>query len=358
MGGSLWDVGYEDASPPWRGEGHKGASHVGVSLRALPLPAQRIMNFIGEEYRRVFRHDEWNIGIVHEPIHVFLESDIRPEVHWLPPQRRGRYLADPFAIAREGMLYILCEEFDYHSNKGVISCIELANETRLSPPRVAMNLPFHASYPFLFKHKEAIYCIPETSQAREIGLYKAQEFPHRWTKVATLRDNIAGLDGTVFQHEGRWWLTFTDSEDGPEYKLHVWHAPDLFGPWNPHANNPVKVDISSCRPAGTPFVHNGNLYRPAQDSSRTYGGRIIINRMLRLTPTEYEEETAAVIEPFADSPYAEGIHTISAAGNFTLVDGKRSIFIKGALRQSLKDAITRRWKDALLTRWLPKIRTS
>jgi len=68
-------------------------------------------------------------------------------------------------------------------------------------------------------------------------------------------------------------LFFTDADDGPLTKLRVWFADDLLGSWCPHPGNPVKPDIRSARPAGTPFVHDGALYRPAQDCSRTYGAR-------------------------------------------------------------------------------------
>jgi hypothetical protein len=188
------------------------------------------------------------------------------------------------------------------------------------------------SYPYLFEHKGEIYCIPEIYQAREVCLYKAEEFPHKWVKVATLIKNIAAVDSTVFEYQGRWWLTCSDFDQDPFLTLFVWHAPDLFGPWEPHACNPVKIDIGSARPAGTPFVHNGQLYRPAQDSSKAYGGRIIVNRVVRLTPTEFKEEQVAVIEPEKNGPYPDGVHTISSVGNFTLIDGKRFMFSKGAFR--------------------------
>src|SRR5213596_456309 len=55
------------------------------------------------------------------------------------------------------------------------------------------------------------------------------------------------------------------------------------GPWRPHPGNPVKVDVRSSRPAGGPFLFGGNLYRPAQDCSRTYGGGITINRVTHLS---------------------------------------------------------------------------
>src|SRR3990170_2959561 len=135
------------------------------------------------------------------------------------------------------------------------------------------------------------------------------------------------------QYEGVWWLISTDQ--GSYFNLFVWYAPDLLGPWKPHAANPVKTDIRSVRPAGTPFMYNSYLYRPTQDCSRTYGGRTVLNRVTRLTPTEFKEELAAVIEPYTNSPFPDGVHTISAVGDITLIDGKRFIFIGSAFKRVL-----------------------
>ena len=59
------------------------------------------------------------------------------------------------------------------------------------------------------------------------------------------------------------------------------------GPWKPHKRNPVKSDVRNSRPAGRLFYWNGDLYRPAQDSSQRYGYAMSINRVLRLTPDEF-----------------------------------------------------------------------
>ena len=64
-----------------------------------------------------------------------------------------------------------------------------------------------------------------------------------------------------------------------------------------------------------------------------------INRVLRLTPGEYYEETVRFIEPVKGSPYDKGLHTLSAVGNVTLVDGKKyqlnRLFFSLQLRKKL-----------------------
>jgi hypothetical protein len=279
---------------------------------------------VGRAYRSYFRRREtWNIGLIQQPITTLLTPDARPQVYWLP-RVRGRSLADPFAVVRNEKVYVLCEELDFSAPKARIVYFELPKRGRRPEPKVAFEPSCHISYPYLFEYEGDIYCVPETCQAREVSLYKAVAFPHNWEKVETLLSDFAGVDPTVFQHGGRWWLTCGDEEQSHGWdKLFAWHAQEPRGPWIPHDHNPIKTDISSSRPAGAPFMRNGGLFRPAQDCSRTYGGRIVLNRILALTPSEFKEEPVSAIEPAPRGPYPDGLHTVSAAGDITLIDGKR-----------------------------------
>ncbi|HZD13418.1 MAG TPA: hypothetical protein VE177_07870, partial [Candidatus Binatus sp.] len=54
--------------------------------------------------------------------------------------------------------------------------------------------------------------------------------------------------------------------------------------------------------------------------------RIVINKILVLTPTDFQEKTVRVIEPYKETRYKSGLHTLSSAGEFTLIDGKRFRF--------------------------------
>lgn len=282
-------------------------------------------------YRLLFRHTIWNIGIVASPIHTFLKPGPKPRVQWFPPSRRGQIWADPFGRANGSRIKLLFEKLDYGRPKGIICAVEVEDGFASTEPRVAIELPVHSSYPYLFEYQGETYCIPETNQARGISVYRSNEFPYHWTKVADLLNDVRAIDTTIFQLNGSWWLTFTDRDGGGDANLYVWYTSALWGPWRPHALNPVKTDIRSARPAGTPFEHAGHFYRPAQDCSRTGGGRITINRVDRLTPTEFHEEPVAVVEPYSDSPYKEGMHTISAVGDYTLIDGKQFRFVPRVL---------------------------
>jgi hypothetical protein len=285
-----------------------------------------IKNFFMNWIHILFFYYRWNIGIINEPINVFLTPDIRPKVSWLPEPKENHFVSDPFVISKENVNFILFEEYDLETSKGHISST-IIDDKSLFQSIIVIDNPFHMSYPFLLKDKDQIYCVPETSRNKQVCLYKAKEFPYSWIKISTLIQDFAGLDSTIFKYENHWWLFATDKNDGSNYKLKLWYAPNLFGPWTPHINNPVKIDIRSTRPAGTPFIYDNVLYRPSQDCSEKYGAKIVINKIIKLTTTEFKEEQIIKIEPYKNSPYPDILHTISSDNGITIVDGGKKIFV-------------------------------
>ncbi|MEN8238831.1 MAG: hypothetical protein ABFR53_06465 [Actinomycetota bacterium] len=290
---------------------------------------RQAVQFLQAQIRSTTMAAKWSVGLAEVPISDFL-TDAAPEIHWMRELGNSRYLADPFAMEHEGELVVFAEDYDYAAHRGVISTVDLEGKRRVE---VVLDPGLHASYPYVFEEAGEIYCVPEIHQANEVRLYRAVDFPRDWEQVATLIGDMAALDATVFRHGDRWWLFCTDQTEGSNSKLHVFHAPALLGPWEPHALNPVKTDIRSSRPAGTPFRHGGELYRPAQDGSESYGGGVAITRIDELTPTRFSEEIVNRVRPPSSGPYRDGIHTLSAVGDRTVVDGRRDTFIWSASRR-------------------------
>ena len=308
-----------------------------VNATTIAFLMRLAARFLIAQLRGTTMAAKWSVGIADVPIGAFLTGPM-PQIRWIGERGRSRYLADPFALEYRGTTTALVEDYDYATHRGVISAVDLDGD---NDPAVVLDTGVHASYPFLFEADGNVYCIPETYQADQVRLYTAIEFPHRWEQVATILEGIAGLDSTVFRHEGRWWLMCTDQANGPNTKLHVFHAQSLEGPWEPHALNPVKTDVRCSRPAGTPFVHEDELYRPTQDNSTSYGGAITITRIDVLTPHAFSETIVRHIPPPTTGPYRDGIHTLSAVGRRTVVDGRRDTFIWDATRRELAGRISR-----------------
>jgi hypothetical protein len=276
------------------------------------------------QVRSSLSRDHWNIGVVDAPIARFLDPAYAPRIDWLPRSGPGEiYVADPFGI--EGDDSILAEAFDERSQLGVIRALDGATGRGAEGASI-IPAEVHASYPFLLAHDGQVYCVPELARSRSVRLFRARRYPFEWDDLGAIVPDVAAVDPSIVFHEGRWWLFFTDRDVDSNSVLHIWHAAELTGPWHPHASNPVKTDVRSSRPAGTPFVHDGRLYRPAQDCSRTYGGAIALNEVEVITETRFREHVVRVVDPVPGSPYPAGCHTLSAVGARTLVDGKRRTF--------------------------------
>jgi hypothetical protein len=310
-------------------------------LQRLQCRGRILARSVGTVLRSLFRHDQWNVGWVHRPIASFLTAPVGSAVEWLPPSPRAEFKADPFGVRRDGRLTILYEHFSYRSNRGIIVAIDPAPpDAPSAAPGIAVEVgpqpAVHLSYPYLLEADGRLLCIPESHQALEVGMYEVGRFPDRWAKVTDLLKGPAVVDATVFRHGGRWWLAGSEpTAQGTTCELNLWYAAELGGPWRAHAGNPVKMDVRSARPGGTPFLHEGALYRPAQDCSSTYGGQVVINRIETLTPTAFHEVPAATVPPDRAGPYPAGLHTLSQVGGITLIDSKRVIFSPAEFRRVL-----------------------
>jgi hypothetical protein len=308
------------AEPPTVRLRRRGA--LGHLFLHIALPVAWMRNILKRILQEVTR-EHWVVGVINAPVQQVCQSFDPATIRWLPPPSDG-FLADPFGLTQgDGTVVILAEELSWQDNRGRIVALESRPDGSVTPSRDVFEFSTHASYPQLIEHDGQIYCIPETLAQRRVQLFRAAPFPNHWEPDTVLLEDFAGADATVCRHEGRWWLFVGNHDDQDETKLFVFHAEDLRGPWKPHAANPVKCDLRSARPAGPLFMLDGALYRPAQDCSVTYGGAVIINRIDRLTPEEFAEQPVRRLEPAAHGPYPHGLHTLSSAGNLTLIDGKR-----------------------------------
>ncbi len=306
--------------------------HAAAAARRRRLPARLactargVVRSMRDQVRQLTRHEQWNIGVLDAPIESLLEAREPLAPKWLQAPRRREFFADPIGIVRDGRAMVFCEHLDYRGGRGYIRAFDAGAPEQIHA--VEIGPPVHLSYPYLFEHEGSLYCIPETCRANEVALYEVERFPDRWRRVATLIAGVPLIDVTPFRYEGRWWLAASmPASRGANCELHLYHSEQLAGPWQPHAANPVKVDVRSARPGGTPFWKDGALYRPAQDCSGTYGRRVVINRVTRLTTRCFEEEPAAIVNPPAMGVYTDGLHTVSALGERTLIDAKRHIFV-------------------------------
>ena len=247
-------------------------------------------------------------------------ADLEGYTRLMPPKDRD--WADPFVVEKGGRYYVFFEELLYAKRKAHISMLEIDANGVASMPQKVLEAEHHLSYPFVFEHDGSLYMLPESARSHSVELYRCIDFPLVWKRERVLIDGMRLVDATLYKAADRWWM-FANSAAGEtrmfDDELHLFHAEKLGGEWQPHAKNPVKSDARSSRPAGSLFMRDGALYRPAQVCVPRYGAGLAIQRVLKLTPQHYaERQIERLLADRAAGLF--GLHTMNRAGDLTVVD--------------------------------------
>jgi hypothetical protein len=227
-------------------------------------------NRVKEICRLAFRQEKWGIEIDGKK--------------YTPPERY-KFWADPFMAEKNGEKYILAENFDYRQMRGKISAFKYNGDLKELGTAEGFPTDVHLSYPYIFRDKGKIYCMPESHEAGNLCLYESVELPLKWRRVATLLD-IPVVDGSLWKRDGLYWIFGCLRHDGKRHNLHAWYSKNLTGPYCPHEMNPIKTDVRSARPGGRII----GLIRPAQDNSGGYGDAVSVNFINKISPSEFDEE--------------------------------------------------------------------
>lgn len=287
------------------------------------LVASRGLRGVNAKFRHLFLLGEWAIGILRQPLEAIV-TGLPREIVWLPREKGVRYETDPFLVERDGQVYIFYERLSIGSRRGAIWVAILSEGLELLERRPVLSERYHLSYPFILDYEGRYYGLPEAQQSGRTVLYEIVDFPFGWQPFATLTRDVALLDPTILHHDGLWWLFGTQAGSDPKSRyseLQLWFSRELKGPWEPHPANPVKSDVASSRPAGTPFIREGRLYRPGQDCSRRYGEAVVLNEITELSQVAFEERPIRRVEPAQEGTWAERLHTVSGTPRLTAIDG-------------------------------------
>jgi len=241
----------------------------------------------------------------------------------LEPEK-DRFWADPHIIFEDNNYYIFLEEFQYSQNKGHITVLQINKNGNIQGMKKILEKPYHLSYPFVFKFEDKYYMIPETHSNHTIELYQCTDFPFTWKFSKNLMTNIDAVDSTLLHHKDKWWL-FTCISKYDQIKtwddLFLFYTDDpIKGTWKSHPCNPIVSDIRKARNAGKIFLHDGNMIRPSQDSSRGYGTSIVLNKIY-FDEEKYNEIIFKILQPNW-SPKITGLHTIQYDSGLTIIDAK------------------------------------
>lgn len=287
-----------------------------TNAELLPRLWKLTWAYAAQKARYSFFYDQWQLAYrfrnnPDDPNNSFYRFK-----YLVPP--KDKFWADPFPVKFEDRYYVFFEEYLYKDDKAHISVIELS-KSGASEATPVLKRDYHLSYPFMLHWNDRFFMIPETAGNKTIEVYAADRFPNEWKLETVLFEGIAARDATLFEVDGVWWMFVAIADTEFSDELHLYYSESPLGPWRPHAKNPVKSDVRNSRPAGRLFYWKGDLYRPAQDSSRRYGYGMRINKVVQLTPAEFREEEVSQVLPQWRKDL-HGTHTLNICDDLTIID--------------------------------------
>lgn len=217
------------------------------------------------------------------------------------------FIADPFFCEFNDKIHLFFEV--YNRDEKPTASIGHASTTdggnTWEYDQIVLNIGKHISFPYVFKHCEEVYILPDISNTPNrispSRLYKFDNFPTSCEPVVDIIDrDHKCLDTVVFKHDERWWAILGSGDND---ELRVYHSDELTASdWIPHPANPVVEDRKSAgRPGGRPIVHNGDIIMFYQDCTKIYGNKLRAYKIDELSTTTFNDTPL-----FNDKPLLSG----------------------------------------------------
>jgi len=269
-------------------------------------------------YMKVFNHaGRWSIG-------YFKLDDINNiKIRNLKiiKNHPDQFLADPFLFEKDNSIYCFAEDYSYSSRIGKIRAFLLQDNDAIDLG-IALEESFHLSYPNIFSINDEVFMCPETSENKDIRLYKSTNFPMKWSFHKSLIQDISAADTNIFYYDGRWWLfTNIDSSDLDDHcsELHIFYS-DAFDSsnWIAHKKNPVIANSQKSRNAGL-IEYQDTIYRNFQvQDYNFYGKSFGLSKIIQLDTDNYIEEILDTIDPTF-------LKNIRGSHHFSYINGMAAI---------------------------------
>lgn len=263
-----------------------------------------------------FKQIFWQLALRKKPQGSILTDKNTPFL--IVPNPKGMWAADPFIFEKDNRLFIFAELFSLKQWRGKIGYCVYENGF-FSKWKIILDEDYHFSYPNVIFSNDNVYLMPETGSIGEVAFYSSENLNSVWKKEKILLKYGKTVD-SIFLDEKR-MLTY--KMNGKNKNELILLCKDSDDSWQ---ISDKRVDIDEVlRPGGAIFSSNDEIYRPAQDCRKMYGGALEflkLNDNGNFLPTEI---SVCRLEPF-DIKVKDfkkqivGTHTYNSTNNFEIID--------------------------------------
>lgn len=238
---------------------------------------------------------QWSIGIYfsssNEPLDFSGESVSNPVLTAANVKDiKATFVADPFLVQHQDEFFMFFEVLNADTNQGDIGMARSLDGVVWKYDKIVLDERFHLAYPYIFEWEGSYYMIP-ASESRSIRLYRAENFPYKWSLVKTLLDGKRYNDSSILFYNNMWWL-FSETGSANALVLRLYFANSPTGKWVEHPLSPIVKDNDIARPGGRIVKFGNRIIRYAQDCDPYYGNQVWAIEITTLTTTSYAERKA------------------------------------------------------------------
>lgn len=276
----------------------------------------------------------WSIGVLSgsTPFNLANPSNVTNPI--LTPEDvtdiEAEVVAHPFIARENSKFYMFFTAKNKLTHQGEIGLAESEDGLSWRYREIVLDAPYHLAYPYVFQWEDEYYMIPEGVDDRSVRLYRATDFPTKWTHEQILLKGLDFISASVIWYRNTWWM-FVGMQGNETLRLY--YAKELKGVWAEHPRSPiVQGNKDIARPGGRPLIIDGSLYRLGQDCYPTYGRAVSAFQVTSLSNTAYEELLIdpPLVEATSTGWSAEGMHHVDAlpvgeSAWIAVVDGVRTV---------------------------------
>jgi len=291
--------------------------------KIFTLPSNLVtLLFIGTLFRRklikliygIFYEKKWNVFIGRtngKPPIEYLADAVSIKIGLVPKiQRRYTFYADPFFSAKGDQVYV--EALNKYNGQGEI--LNLNIQTGSAEKSILSGN--HYSYPQSIINEGCEYIFPEISNLTSQHFIKLLADGSQEYEVVKGLENYRLVDATYTLCEGKHYIFASKSEESAD-KLLLFYSGERLGPYAEHPMNPIVIDPTCARMAGSLLFEDGRIYRFGQNNAFGYGDKLWMVEITHLSPYNYSEKK---IQEIKFKERVCGPHTINFNSELVAMD--------------------------------------
>lgn len=268
--------------------------------------------------QKFLNNQNWNIGFAATSSEELVQQKRLGKVEWLKHSYKDRFFADPFVYSwNDEQIVVFVEELEFDKPVGRLTeLIVDAKTKKLLGKHTLLQLNSHLSYPAIICNNGEVFVYPENGANGKLTLYKYERGEHKLKEVGVVVEE--GLTDATIHKIGEDYYMFATKVPNTQEDLYLYKSKRFDGDYKEIGL--VSQGRENSRSAGNLFEAEGNLYRPAQNCSKRYGGAVEIMKCKISSVGKYSEEHSFSLNP-TSFKYNIGLHTINFHKGGCVIDG-------------------------------------